>query len=129
MPTDEMFDSALRSVGDFAGVFEFDGDVAYFYLYDTTKAEKEKVLGAIRVFTGAPDFEADDVAISWDESESKVGLLIRGKLWAAFDAATRAAYGGNYHVGNRRIIRTEVQKNWILLHFDDKVVVLRFFSL
>ncbi|MDB6067228.1 MAG: Pyrrolo-quinoline quinone [Pedosphaera sp.] len=35
----------------------------------------------------------------------------------------------NYHEGNRRIIRTEVQKNWILLHFDDKVIVLKFFSL
>jgi len=108
MPTDEMFDSQLRSGGDFAGVFEFDGDVAYFYLYDTTKPENEKVLGAIRVLTGTPDFEEDDVAIRWDKGEGNVGLLIRGELWAAFDAATRAAYGGNYHAGSRAEIPEEI---------------------
>lgn len=108
MPTDEIFDSTLRSVGDFAGVFEFDGDVAYFYLYDTTKAAKEKVLGAIRVLTGTPDFEKDDIAICWDESEDRVGLLIRGRLWAAFDVATRAAYGGNYNAAGRAEIPREI---------------------
>ena len=108
MPKDEMFDSQLRSIGDFAGVFEFDGEVAYFYLYDTTKAEKEKTLGAIRVLTGTPDFEEEGVAICWDESEGKVGLLIQGKLWAAFDATTKAAYGGNYHAGSRAEIPTEI---------------------
>lgn len=35
----------------------------------------------------------------------------------------------NFHQGNRRVIKTEVQKNWILLHFDDRVMVLKFFSL
>ena len=35
----------------------------------------------------------------------------------------------NYYQGNRRIVKTEVQKNWILLHFQDGVVVLKFFSL
>jgi hypothetical protein len=35
----------------------------------------------------------------------------------------------NYHEGNRRIIRTDVQENWILLHFDDKAMILKFFSL
>ena len=60
MATDEMFDSVLRSAGDFAGVFEFDGDVGYFYLYDTTQPEKHKILGAIRMFSGeAPDFKEE----------------------------------------------------------------------
>ncbi|MDB6109365.1 MAG: Pyrrolo-quinoline quinone [Pedosphaera sp.] len=35
----------------------------------------------------------------------------------------------NFHQGNRRLIKTDVQKNWILLHFDDRVMVLKFFSL
>ncbi len=108
MATDEMFNSALRSVGDMAGVFEFDGDVAYFYLYDTTQPDEQKILGAIRVLTGTPDFEEDDVAICWDKSEGKVGLLIRGKLWAAFDGITKAAYGGSYHAGSRAEIPMEI---------------------
>lgn len=99
MHTDEMFNSALRSVGDFAGVFEFDGDVAYFYLYDTTQPEQHKVLGAIHVLSGTPDFKEDEVAICWDRSETKVGLRIKGKLWAAFDADARKGYGGDYRAG------------------------------
>lgn len=35
----------------------------------------------------------------------------------------------NFHRGNRRVIKTEVQNNWILLHMEDEVVVLKFFSL
>lgn len=35
----------------------------------------------------------------------------------------------NYHQGNRRVIKTEVQKNWILVQMEDEVVVMKFFSL
>ncbi|HZV33143.1 MAG TPA: hypothetical protein VFB72_01095, partial [Verrucomicrobiae bacterium] len=35
----------------------------------------------------------------------------------------------NYHQANRRVIKTEVQKNWILVQMEDEVVVMKFFSL
>jgi hypothetical protein len=35
----------------------------------------------------------------------------------------------NYRRSNRRVIRADVQNNWILLHFSDEVRVLKFFSL
>ena len=35
----------------------------------------------------------------------------------------------HYPIGNRRVIKTEVQKNWILLQLEDEVLVLKFFSL
>ena len=35
----------------------------------------------------------------------------------------------NYPAGNRQIVRTEVQQNWILLQFEDEVIVMKFFSL
>jgi hypothetical protein len=101
MSTYEMFHSQLRSSADLAGVFESDGEVAYFYLYNTTHPEGHKVLGAIRVLSGNPDFKENEIAICWDKAEKKVGLRIRGQLWAAFDADTRAAYGGNYQVGSK----------------------------
>lgn len=96
MSAEEMFDSSVRSTGDLAGVFEFDGDVAYFYLYNNEAAEKHKIIGAIRILAGTPDFEEADVEICWDQTESKVGLRIRGSLWAVFDAGTGERYGGNY---------------------------------
>jgi hypothetical protein len=96
MAKDEMFDSAMRPVGDRAGVFEYDGETAYFYLYETKGSDCLKVIAAIRVLVGTPDFEEEDVSIRWDDSESKVGLFIRGQLWAAFDAQDNGKYGGNY---------------------------------
>jgi len=108
MSTDEIFSSQVRSIGDLAGVFEFDGDTGYFYFYRTTEPQGQKVIGSIRVFSGMPDFEEEDVAVCWDETESKVGLRIRGKLWAAFDATTGAAFGGNYHADSRAEIPTRI---------------------
>jgi hypothetical protein len=74
----EIFDSSLRSAEDWAGVFEFDGTTAYFYLYNQAGEQEEKVAGAIHVLTGVPDFEQQDVLTRWDPTENKVGLFIRG---------------------------------------------------
>jgi hypothetical protein len=35
----------------------------------------------------------------------------------------------NFHVDNQRILKTEIEQNWILLHFEDSIYVLKFFSL
>ncbi len=35
----------------------------------------------------------------------------------------------NFRQGNRRVVTTEVQDNWILVQCDDEVMVLKFFSL
>ncbi|MDB6021530.1 MAG: Pyrrolo-quinoline quinone [Pedosphaera sp.] len=35
----------------------------------------------------------------------------------------------NIHRANRQVMRTDLQKNWIMVHFDDEVLVWKFFSL
>jgi hypothetical protein len=96
MAADEMFGSAARTAGDLAGVFEYDGETGYFYLYDLHGKEGHKVAAAIQVVSGSPDFHKEDVAIRWDASERMVGLFIKQQLWAVFDGKTRVKYGGNY---------------------------------
>ncbi len=98
MARDEMFDSSVRSSGDLAGVFEYDGETGYFYLYETDGGEAHKVLGAIHVLSGEPDFSEEDVAIQWDQASRRVGLFIREVLWAVFDD-NQTQYGGNYRPG------------------------------
>jgi hypothetical protein len=93
---EEIFESCVRRSGDLAGVFEFDGETSYFYLYSTKDRGGEKVLSAIHILTGPPDFTDSDVSVRWDERESKVGLFIRGTLWAMFDLSTGAKDGGGY---------------------------------
>lgn len=97
----EIVESAARSAGDVAGVFEFDGETSYFYLFKAQGGEGKKVLDSIRITSGVPDFAADDVAVRWDSSEQKVGLFLRGVLWALFDTRLKSKHGGDYSPTSR----------------------------
>lgn len=108
MAEDEMFDSAVRSAGDRAGVFEHDGDSGYFYLCETKGQQTKKVTGSIRVVAGTPDFTQEDIEIRWDSTESKVGLFIRRQLWAVFDCETGANFGGDYRPSTQARIPVEI---------------------
>jgi hypothetical protein len=99
MPPDEMFVSASRSAGDLSGVFEYDGETGYFYQYDQSRKGGQRVAGAIHIFSGNPNFTASDVEVRWTDDEEKVGLFIRGELWAAFCGEERV--GGNYRAGGK----------------------------
>ncbi len=96
MTIEEMFDSSARSRGDLAGVFEYDGETGYFYLYECGGDAGQKVAGAILILSGAADFAQTDLAVCWDGGEKMVGLFICGQLCAVFDAASGTKYGGNY---------------------------------
>jgi hypothetical protein len=104
---EDIFESAVRTNGDLAGVFEFEGEASYFYLMRTSNADGQKIVGAIQVCAGLPDFEADDLLVEWDEEEEHVGLMIRGKLWAAFDW-NGAKFGGDYKHGGTANISKKV---------------------
>jgi hypothetical protein len=92
----ELFESCVRTKGDLAGVFEFDGDAGYFYLYDVSGAAGSRVLDSIRVLAASPDFTESEVGVRWDVAEVVVGLFIRDELRAAFDSLTGAKYGGRH---------------------------------
>ena len=104
----EIWESTTRSAGDLAGVFEFDGDTSYFYLYKTTGDPGQKVLEAIHIMSGIPNFDAKDIKIRWNHNETIVGLFIRSKLWAAFESTTRMKHGGNYRVQAQPDIPSDV---------------------
>ena len=90
----DIFDSAVRSSGDFAGVFESDLETSYFYLYRIDEREGNKVRGAIMIATGSPTFGAADVAIFWSREERYVGLNIKDIVLAVFDCETAQGFGG-----------------------------------
>ena len=98
---DEIFDSAVRSAGDLAGVFEYDGETGYFYLYATEGDAGRKVLDSIHILSGDPDFADANISVRWDSEEQKVGLFIRDVLWAAFDCGRRSKHGGAYEPGGK----------------------------
>lgn len=108
---DEIFDSEVCSSGEFAGVFEYDGETSFFYLYKMGKSGNAQVLDAIRVCAGTPDFSTADIKISWDTSEKIVGLLIRGEVWAAFELNPRQKFDGAYSAhGVSKVPEGVVQK-------------------
>jgi hypothetical protein len=109
--TDEIFKSAVRSSGDLAGVFEYDGQVAYFYLYASGGSHPSKVLHSIHIWSGRAGLRDEDIFVFWDRSERKVGLFIDKVMWAVFDSASGQRFGGNYESGARPSIPTAVTFN------------------
>ena len=96
---EEIFQSSVRSAGDLAGVFEFDGDTSYFYLYRVDASEGNKVLDAIKVSVGEPDYAESEIEIRWSADENLVSLQIAGQTWAVFDCEGAQKFGGDYRAG------------------------------
>lgn len=89
----EIFESAVRTSGDLAGIFEYDDEGGYFYLFDLTKNNGSQARGVIFVTPKNTDFQPSDVSVSWNEAQDIVGLYVHHDLWAAFDQQGRK-YGG-----------------------------------
>jgi hypothetical protein len=104
----EIFESAVRSIGDLAGVFEFDGVTSYFYLYRVDENEEEKILDAIKISVDAPDYTDADVEIQWFDNERLVCLKIREEIWAAFDCDSSQKFGGDYIAGTSPHLPPEI---------------------
>ncbi|CCV06100.1 conserved hypothetical protein [Mesorhizobium metallidurans STM 2683] len=98
----DIFDGAVRTEGDLAGVFEYeeaDGPenaTAYFYLCEVRGETVGPIIGAIHIQSGAWSITKADLAVRWDKDEQRVGLFIFGMPSAAFDVTTGAKYGGRY---------------------------------
>jgi hypothetical protein len=93
---EEIFDSATRLTGDMAGVFEYDGETGYFYLYKMDSVFGNKIIDSIRICLGTIDFTDSDISIKWDSQNQLVALLIKGEIWAVFDSYKGTKHGGDY---------------------------------
>jgi len=67
--SNEIFANSIRASRDLAGVFEYDGDTGYFYLYEPKGA---KIIGALHVVSGVINFAFDNVPYG--------GIIPRRKL-------------------------------------------------
>jgi hypothetical protein len=69
------------------------------------------VLGAIHITSKPLDFGKDDIRVEWDTSETRVGILIKNELWAAFDAQG-TKYGGDYSQGAQPNIPEPIERSF-----------------
>jgi len=105
-----IFTSKVRSTGDLAGVFEYDGETGYFYLYDQRRQRGQMVLDAIPVVSSVADFGEPDVQVVWDATETRVALVIQHRVWAVFDTRTETKYGGDYRTDGVPSVPGEIIK-------------------
>ncbi len=96
----DIFESAVRSTNDMAGVFEYDGDSAYFYLYKIDLPDNKKIVGAISIALDSLDVSENDVVLQWDSLERYVSLWLKGDLWGVFDVKSYKSFGGKYLNGS-----------------------------
>ncbi len=85
----EIFLDSVRSAGDLAMVYEWDGRTGYCYL---CQADPLKIVSAVEVHRAMPDEGA--LIISWTDDERYVGFWECDALLIVYDCTTRACYGG-----------------------------------
>lgn len=90
---DEIFITSARSRGDFAGVFEYDGETSYFYLYSLDNPDGEKIVGAIGLSHEITKDSEADLSVRWNKQETKVGVFLRDNLLALFNLDQRSKVG------------------------------------
>nr|ABU51089.1 unknown [uncultured bacterium Bio2] len=92
----DIFLDKIDNTGNFAGVFEANEEVGYFYLYKIKNQPTQRIVGALQVLIGPPDFTTEEADIQWFENGSKVGFFIRKELWAYFDLKSGQGNSGSY---------------------------------
>jgi len=102
--TAELFESSMNENTGLAGVFEFDGEVAYFYLYDASDEANPKVVDSLHIFSGSTDLQESDILVKWDSPGRRVALFIKGLQWAVFDCEAHQKFGGQYSASGRPAI-------------------------
>jgi hypothetical protein len=95
----DIFVDGMNSQGTYAGAFEADDAVSWFYLHDLSAEPGGKIVGAVQVYRGVPDFVESDVQIRWYDDETKVGVFIKGQLGAHFDLVSGWGLPGSYSGG------------------------------
>ena len=96
-PGTEVWLASDSPSSSYSGVFEDDGETAYFYAYDRGNPE-EPILDAMHIYDArnVTDRERESEAeISWSSDGLKVGLLINDVLHAVIDFHSRKAYCRN----------------------------------
>jgi hypothetical protein len=83
--TNEIFKSRSRSAEDVAGVFECDGAVGYFYLYECPRGARNRIIASVRIGRKFMDSDPNNIVIKWDVTELFTGLFVRGHLATYFD--------------------------------------------
>ncbi|HEX7900377.1 MAG TPA: hypothetical protein VF950_21595 [Planctomycetota bacterium] len=79
-----MYKSSLGPKG--VGAFlEEEGGVVWFYLFDDHREESKKIVTALKVCSRGHGLKSKDFHLVWDKTGTRVGLQIRGELWAVFD--------------------------------------------
>ena len=94
IPGDETWYASDSPSSNFSGVFEDDGQTAYFYAYDRGRAESP-ILDAVHIYnvSNVRDREIPSVVeIIWSPDGLKAALLINEYPHAVIDFARKQAY-------------------------------------
>jgi hypothetical protein len=90
----------INAFNTYAGIFEADDDVGWFYLYKIFNPadvnEKLKVIDAVQVCRGTPDFSDKDCMVQWNDAGTHVSLFIKGSAYAYFDLVEGRGVPGRY---------------------------------
>ncbi len=108
----DVFKSLVRDKGDLGGVFEYDGDTGYFYLYNLSASANSKIRGGICIFPGPTFVDESKISIKWNKRQNIVSLVIDGLIWAAFEE-NGTPHGGRYTEGRTSSVGQKIIEQFL----------------
>lgn len=93
---DDIFITSTRTKGDYAGVFEYDGETSYFYLYSLGILDGKKIVGAIGLPYEITMESEPDLSVRWNKQETKVGVFLRDNLLGLFNLGLKSSGSGDF---------------------------------
>ena len=92
----DIFITSTRTKGDYSGVFEYDGETSYFYLYSLGNPDGEKIVGAIGLPYEITRNSEPDLSVRWNKQETKVGVFLRDNLLGLFNLGLHPKAGEDF---------------------------------
>lgn len=92
----DIFITSTRTKGDYSGVFEYDGETSYFYLYSLGNPDGKKIIGAIGLPYEITMDSEPDLSVRWNKQETKVGVFLRDNLLGLFNLGLNSEGSGDF---------------------------------
>ena len=92
----DIFAESANTTRTYSAFFEADDVVGWYYLVMKPDEPDSKIICAMQIMHGIPDFAESDLDVRWTDDDMKVGVFIKSKLYGYYDLNSWRSVPGIY---------------------------------
>ena len=101
------FFSVHQPHGHLTVVFEFDGDVAYLYVYDDSAPDGDKIKNAMKIPEYQKELEFNNIIVNWSSDSTVLFMKIYNEMRAVIEVES----GEEYYNKNKNVLEHYLPKD------------------